>query len=152
MNPRTFLLLNLAVGFYNVGTIWAHEVDIFRSWKLVGSTSFHEVQRVHWRKLRYWVLAPFGLAFAGGVALIWYHPPGSPLWGIWGVFLCQALSIVLTAIFWGRWQAQLSRDPLGPESPYLEKFLRTHWIRTLLINVYAAILLAWTILMLSSPR
>jgi hypothetical protein len=35
MNPKTFLLLNLALGFYNVGTIWAHEIDIFRSWKLV---------------------------------------------------------------------------------------------------------------------
>jgi hypothetical protein len=25
----TFLILNLAVGFYNVGTVWANEVDIF---------------------------------------------------------------------------------------------------------------------------
>jgi hypothetical protein len=35
-NHRTvFLLLNLALAFYNVGTIWAHEIDIFRSWKLL---------------------------------------------------------------------------------------------------------------------
>ena len=33
MNTTTFLVLNLALAFYNVGTIWAHEVDIFRSWK-----------------------------------------------------------------------------------------------------------------------
>jgi hypothetical protein len=26
MNPNAFLLLNLAFGFYNVGTIWAHWV------------------------------------------------------------------------------------------------------------------------------
>lgn len=30
-----FLLLNLALGFYNLGTIWAHEIDIFRSWDLL---------------------------------------------------------------------------------------------------------------------
>jgi hypothetical protein len=47
MNPNAFLLLNLAFGFYNVGTIWAHEIDIFRSWKLLDPKGFHEVQRVH---------------------------------------------------------------------------------------------------------
>ena len=30
MDPETYLLLNLALAFYNVGTVWAHEVDIFR--------------------------------------------------------------------------------------------------------------------------
>jgi hypothetical protein len=149
MTPRVFLLLNLALGFYNVGTIWAHEIDIFRSWKLLDPESFHEVQRVHWRKLRYWVLMPVGIAFLGSVALLWYHPAGSPLWGIWGVFLWQALSLVLTAIFWGRWQARLAQDPLGSESPYLAKILSTHWVRTLLINAYTAILLAWSIPLLS---
>ena len=50
--PGDLLLLNLALAFYNVGTIWAHEVDIFRLWKLVGPDAFQQVQRVHWRKLR----------------------------------------------------------------------------------------------------
>lgn len=149
MNPKTFLLLNLALGFYNAGTIWAHEIDIFRSWKLVGAERFHEIQRAHWHKLPYWVLTPVGVAFCGSVALIWYHPAGSPLWGIWGVFLCQVSSVILTAVFWGRWQGCLARDPLGSKSPYLVKILRTHWVRTFLINAYAAILLAWTILLLS---
>jgi hypothetical protein len=53
MNSAVFLLLNLAVAFYNVGTIWAHEVDIFRSWKLVDPASFPKVQSAHWRKLPY---------------------------------------------------------------------------------------------------
>jgi hypothetical protein len=36
MRPQmTFLLANLALAFYNVGTIWAHEIDIFRTWKLL---------------------------------------------------------------------------------------------------------------------
>jgi hypothetical protein len=57
LNPKVFLLLNLALAFYNVGTIWAHEMDIFRSWKLLDPSNFHAVQRVHWRKLPYWVCA-----------------------------------------------------------------------------------------------
>jgi hypothetical protein len=149
MNPLIFLLLNLAIGFYNVGTIWAMEVDIFRSWKLVGIENFHKIQEVHWRKLPYWIFTPVGLALLGSVFLFWYHPLGSPAWAIWGVFLSQVLSLTLTIIFWGQWQAKLSTDPLGPQSPYLKNILKTHWIRTLLINTSAIILLIWTILVIS---
>jgi hypothetical protein len=139
-----FLLLNLALGFYNVGTIWAMEIDIFHSWKLCGS-DFHRVQEVHWRKLPYWIFAPIALALLGSVVLVSYHPIGSPGWAVWGNLGCQSLSLILTALFWGRWQAKLAKDPLGSESPYLKKILATHWVRTLLINAYAFSLLAWVL-------
>ncbi len=141
-----FLLLNLALGFYNLGTIWAHEVDIFRSWQHVGG-DFYIVQEAHWKKAPYWVLGPVVLALAGSIALIWVHPAGSPTWAIAGVAGCQVLSIVLTALYWSRWQAELSRDPRGDRSPYLRKIIETHWIRTALTTVSAVILLVWTIQM-----
>ena len=53
MTPTVFLLLNLVLAFYNVGTIWAHEVDIFRTWKLINPEDFPKVQTAHWRKLPY---------------------------------------------------------------------------------------------------
>ncbi|HEY3887003.1 MAG TPA: hypothetical protein VGL73_00405 [Caulobacteraceae bacterium] len=145
MNPTAFLLLNLALAFYNVGTIWAHEIDIFRTWRLIEPGAFRTVQRAHWRRLPYWIFAPIGLAFVAGVALIWRHPHGFPVWAIYGALICQGLSIILTAVFWGRWQARLARDPLGPASPYLARILRTHWVRTLLINAYAFFLLIGTV-------
>jgi hypothetical protein len=145
MNPETFLLLNLALAFYNAGTIWAHEVDIFRSWRLVDPAAFHRIQSVHWRKIPYWVFLPVGIALAGSIGLIWYRPAGSPLWAVWGALGCQIASHFLTALFWGKWQGRLSNDPRGPESPYLAKILATHWIRTLLINAYAFIFLVWAI-------
>jgi hypothetical protein len=148
LNPNIFLLLNLALAFYNVGTIWAMEVDIFRSWKLVGA-DFHKVQEVHWKKLPYWIFTPVGLALIGSVVLIWYHPVGSPSWAIWCVLLFQVISLTLTAIFWGQWQARLSKDPLGSQSPYLAKILKTHWIRTFLITAYAFILLIWIMQVIS---
>ena len=146
MNTLTFLILYLALGFYNVGTIWAMEVDIFRSWKFIGA-DFHKVQEVHWKKLPYWIFTPVALAFVGSIVLLWYHPTGSPMWAIWGVFFSQTLSLLLTTIFWGQWQAKLSKDTLGSQSPYLTKILKTHWLRTLLINIYAFILLVWVLLL-----
>lgn len=141
------LLLNLALAFYLTGTIWAHEIDIFRSWELVDAKDFHTVQRVHWRKLPYWIFVPFGLALAGSISLIWVHPRESPAWAIWGNLGCQLAALVLTGAFWGQWQAKLSRDPAGPNSRYLTRILRTHWIRTALVNGYAIIMLAWTLKM-----
>jgi len=144
MNPTVFLLLNLAVAFYNVGTIWAHEVDIFRSWRLLEPTDFRRVQQVHWRKLPFWVFIPVGVSFIGSIGLIWYHPAGSWMVTIWSALACQVASHVLTAVLWGQWQARLSQDALGPRSPYLARILSTHWIRTSLISAYAVILLAWS--------
>lgn len=143
MSPRLFLLLNLALAFYNTGTVWAHEVDIFRSWRRAGPDQFHDIQSAHWRRLPYWVFAPVGLALCGAIGLVWYHPAHSPSWGIAGPLGTQLVSIVLTALFWGRWQARLAHDPRGPASPYLARILRTHWVRALLITANAAVLLGW---------
>lgn len=145
MNSATFLLLNLALAFYNVGTIWAHEVDIFRTWRLVTPERFPQVQATHWRKLPYWVFLPVAVALAGSIGLIWFRPVNSPGWAVWVALGSQVASHILTALFWGRWQAKLSRDPLGPKSPFLAKILSTHWVRTLLINAYGLTLLIWAI-------
>ena len=51
MSASVFLLLNLAVAFYNAGTIWTHEIDIFQTWKLIGRGQFHRVQMAHFHKI-----------------------------------------------------------------------------------------------------
>lgn len=145
MTPAGFLLLNVALAFYLVGAIWAHEIDIFRNWRVLDAANFHRLQALHWKKLPYWVFLPLGLAMIGSIALIWYHPAGSPPYAIWSNLLCQIASHVLTAFTWGPWQAKLSRDEMGGESLYLARILRTHWIRTLLISGYGVILLVWAI-------
>jgi hypothetical protein len=148
--PILFLLANMALAFYNVGVIWAHEVDVFRTWAFLDLTTFRAVQMAHWKKLPYWVFAPVGLSFTGSVALVWYHPAGSPSWAISSNLACQLLSHVLTALMWGRWQAALSTDPMGAQGQYLTRILRTHWIRIVLINAYATILFVWTVQVVSS--
>jgi hypothetical protein len=141
VTPERFLILNLCLAFYNVGTIWAHEVDIFRTWRLIDARDFHRVQAAHWRKLPYWIFAPVGLWLCATIALIAWAP--APLG--WLSLLAQLASHVLTATTWGRWQAKLSRDPLGPESPHLRRILATHWLRTALITLAALLMLAWAI-------
>ena len=145
MSANTLLLLNVALAFYLSGAIWAHEVDIFRTWRLIDAASFRTVQSVHWRKLPYWIFAPLALALAGSIALVWDHPAGSPDWAIYGSLGFQLASHSFTAVMWGPWQARLSRDPLGPASVYLKKILATHWLRTLLINAYSFTMLEWAV-------
>jgi hypothetical protein len=107
------------------------------------------MQLAHWRHLPYWVFAPIGVMSIGSITLIWYHPMRSPAWAIWGAFACQLASHIVTAVMWGPWQAKLSTDNRGSESPYLAKILSTHWIRTLLMNANGLIILAWGIRVLA---
>ncbi len=145
MSKEIFLIINLVVAFYNIGTIWAHEIDIFRSWKLLDPVTFHKVQTVHWRKLPYWIFVPAGLSLIGSFVLFWYHPDKISRWEIWIAFIFQISPHLLTAIFWGQWQAKLSKDKLGSKSRYLDKIIKSHWIRTALINAYGIALLYLTI-------
>ncbi len=149
MSQIIFLVINLSIGFYAVGIVWANEIDIFRSWQHIHNVDdFRKVWHEHWRKLWCWGLIPVGVEFAGSIGLILYHPVGSPLWAIWGNFACQLLSLVLTVLFWERWQSKLFHDPLGPRSPFLTKIYRTHWVRAVLTTLYAILLLIWVILLL----
>jgi hypothetical protein len=141
MGTNVLFSIVLALAWYNVGTIWAHEVDIFRSWALVSPEQFPIVQAAHWRKLPYWVFTPVGLTFTGSLALLWYHPTRTPMWAVAGNTACQMLSLVLTAVLWGPLQARLSRDALGPASPFLARILATHWMRTMLITAGGCLLL-----------
>ncbi len=150
MLETIFLIVNMAIGFYAVGIVWANEIDIFRSWQHIhDTTDFRAVWHAHWKKLWTWALIPVGLEFAGSIGLIFFHPAGSPAWGIWGNFTCQLASLVLTILFWEQWQARLYKDPEGSKSPYLAKILRTHWVRAVLTTTYAMLLLAWVILILA---
>ena len=142
-----FLLANVALAFTIVGFVWAHQVEIFRSWRLIDARSFRAVHAAHWQTLPIWVV-PIGLGLAGSIALIWYHPAGSPAWAIWASVLCQVITQVLTLFFWGRWQAQLRGDSNGPASPVLDRLIRTHWLRAVLTSAYAAILIVWTVTVL----
>jgi hypothetical protein len=80
MGANVLLILNLTLSFYLIGAIWAVEVDIFRSWKLVSAKDFRMVQSAHWRKRRIGSLrllpwpSPDQLPSSGFIPLV--HPLG----------------------------------------------------------------------------
>ena len=148
MDPRLlFLLANLALAFFVAGFVWAHQIEIFRAWRLLDAASFRAVHAAHFRTLPLWIAA-IVLGAAGSVALIGYHPAGSPAWAIRSGIALQVLTQALTVRFWGRWQSTLRTDPAGPASPHLRRLIRTHWLRAVLVTAYAGVLAAWVVLVL----
>ena len=78
---------------------------------MIDPDDFPKVQTAHWKKLPYWIFTPVGLILCGGVALVWYHPDGSPAWAIWANLICQVLAIVLTAVLLGSVASQVVQGP-----------------------------------------
>ena len=149
--PTLFLLGNLVLASVIAGFVWAHQIEIFRAWRLLDQKSFHAVHDAHWRTLPVWIV-PIVLSTAGSLALIFYHPTGSPVWAIGAGIACQALVQTLTVLFWGRWQANLRTDPAGPKSAALARLVRTHWVRAALVTAYAGILVAWMVIVVRGSR
>ena len=77
MTRDTFLLLMLAVSFFNVGTLWS-------------------------RTTRSWVFIPLGAAFVGSLAAVLYHPLEWPIWPAFAGAACQVAVLVVTAVSWRR--------------------------------------------------
>ena len=88
--PTLFLLGNLVLASVIAGFVWAHQIEIFRAWRLLDKESFRAVHDAHWRTLPVWIV-PIVLSTAGSLALIFYHPTGSPVWAIGAGIACQAL-------------------------------------------------------------
>lgn len=142
MAQLIFLQILLAVAWYNVAVIWVMEVETFRSWPLMEKASFQRVRAAHWRALPGLVFIPLGATFFGIIALIWFHPVGTPMWMIWTGLALQLAAWVLTALFWGRWQARITYDDIGPSDPLVSRLITTHWVRTLLLTLYG-VLISW---------
>ena len=145
---KFLLLANLAVSFYLVGCIWAHEIDIFRSWQLLDLEAFRSGADGPMAQVAILDFRAAGTCVPRVTRTHLETSGGSPTWAICRNLALLLLSFFLTAFMWGRWQARLSVDPLGSGSPYLKKILQTHWMRTALINAYAPVLFLSTLLVL----
>ncbi len=142
MSSIILLLSTVALSFYGVGVIWVMELDVFRTWALLNDIEeLNRVRGAHWKKLPYFVFAPIGLLLILNILLLWYHPATTPSSLIWLALCLHLLSDVLTAFMSGRWQARLTFEHHGPESPLLTQLINTHWIRTLLVTLNGIVLL-----------
>ncbi|MBV9033445.1 MAG: hypothetical protein JO182_03035 [Acidobacteriaceae bacterium] len=84
------------------------------------------------------VVFPIGaVAFFGAIALIWWRPEGVTATPVWLNVGLQVLIYGLTAVFWGRWQAQtrFAKLPDGSLDAMYLLSMNTHWIRCLLVTL-----------------
>ena len=128
MTPETFLLLNLAAAFYNVGAIWTRESE-----------------RVQARKVSYRVFIPVAAAPLGSLSAMLYHPAEWPIWPAWFGVACQVTALGVAVVFWRRGRANPSEDEPSLENPPLGMRRSPHWIRAVLITSYAIVLLGWIV-------
>jgi hypothetical protein len=139
--PQTVLLVTLVTSWYSVGTIWMVQV----SWRLfarVGPQEFPAYHRAWWlgrRGIQPVVFPLAGVALIGTIAEFWVRPAHAPIAAVWLSLAFQGLAYLLTAAWWGRWQAQLDwvRRENGTLNPDYERLLSTHWLRVALLTAAA---------------
>src|SRR5699024_2399581 len=103
----------------------------------------------HWRKLPYFVFAPIAIVLICNIILLWQHPENTPMVLIWVALAFHLLVDVLSGFMWGLWQAKLTFEHHGPDSPLLARLINTHWIRILLVTLNGLALLAAAIISFS---
>ena len=134
------LTFTAALAWYQVGFVWLVQVVAWPLFGYVGVQQFEVYHQAWWRGIRYVLFIPSGLAGAGGLALLFVGPRGVPEWLFGLAFSFYVLVYIVTAVWFGPQQAQLT----DPRSPRLRTLTRTHWIRTALVSANALCLLAAT--------
>lgn len=136
------LIWTTALAWYHVGFVWLVQVVAWPLFGYVGRNEFEAYHRAWWRGIRYVLFVPSGLAFIGGLYLLFASPQGVPEWLLALAFGMYVLMYVLTAIWWGPQQAKLT----DTRSPRFRLILRTHWVRTALVSANALCFLVAVIL------
>lgn len=142
-NERLVLLVTTVVGWYNVGVIWLLQRHVLPGFEFIGSNEWPEYHGHHWQAIKYVVLAPAGLAFAGSALLNRLSPDGVPRWATRFGLALQTTAFGLTAVVWGPMQVQLDREGNAPK--LVGRFVRTHWIRTALVTLFGLLTLGMAV-------
>jgi hypothetical protein len=138
---RWLLMMNVALGFYNVGSIWIVHVLIYPIWPLVGSGEVDAVRTEHWHRLPGVVFVPAGLAFLGALLMVWFRPPAVPRWSVLVALGLQVASSAATALWFAPLQARMSTPGGGLSAAVFDRLMETHWVRVGLITGYGLLLL-----------
>jgi len=130
------LIVTFAATFYGTGNIWMTQFG-WRLWTHVDPKDFPAYHNAWWAMIKPVIFPVAAVAFFGAIALVWWRPAGVTALPVWLNLGLQVLVYVLTAAFWGRWQAQthFARLPDGALDPMYLRAMSTHWIRATLITL-----------------
>jgi hypothetical protein len=140
---RWLLLVNFAVAFYNVGTVWLVQLSCYPLWALVGPADFQAYHEAWWHSIWGVILGPGGVGFLGALAMLRWLPPCVPVRAAWLGVALQVAVYLLTAVWWAPLMARLARvvDPSGTQTPEFLLLLSTHWLRVALFTAYGLLML-----------
>ncbi len=128
----------LILSLYGVGLIWSVQLIIFPSWRMLADADqLYRIRLDYWRKLPYLVFIPIGILFIMTILLVIIHPPSAPPGLLWAALIVQLIINILTGLTWARWERRISMERLTPGDPLLERLVKTHWLRTLLVTMNA---------------
>jgi len=149
---RWLLLINGAASFYSAGVVLLVQVSYWL-WGFVGRGEF-EAYHFAWWSVQGIILVVFPVASVATVcafAMLRWPPSDVPRWAVWLGVALQIALWVGTAIWWGRWQAELNEVHLanGTLNPLFVTLFYTHWLRVGIVTAYA-ILQFW--MMAKSPN
>jgi hypothetical protein len=139
---RWLLLVNFAIAFYNVGTIWLVQTTCYPLWAFVGPAEFQAYHEAWWHSIWGVILEPGGVGFTGAVAMLWWRPPRVSLRAVWVGVLLQVAVYLLTAVWWAPLMARLAQavDPSGVQTADFRLLLSTHWLRVALFTAYGLLM------------
>jgi hypothetical protein len=143
---RWLLLINFAIAFYNVGTVWLVHVTCYPLWAVVGRGEFEAYHEAWWHSIWGVILGPALFGLLGAWAMLWWPPARVPARGVWLGIVLEVAVYLLTAVWWGPLMARLVEavDPSGTPTPLYRLLLSTHWLRVALITAYG-LLMFWLV-------
>jgi hypothetical protein len=143
---RWLLLLNFAIAFYNVGTVWLVQVSCYPLWAVVGRGEFEAYHEAWWHSIWGVILGPGLFGFLGAWAMLRWRPARVPERAVWLGIALQVAVYLLTAVWWAPLMARLVEvvGPSGAPTPLFRLLLSTHWGRVALFTAYG-LLMFWMV-------
>ena len=143
---RWLLLVNFALAFYNVGTVWLVQLSCYPLWAVVGRGEFEAYHQAWWHSIWGVILGPGFFGFLGAWAMLWWLPARVSARAAWLGIGLQVAAYLLTAVWWGPLMARLVEvvDPTGTPTPLFRLLLTTHWLRVALFTAYG-LLMFWMV-------
>jgi hypothetical protein len=71
---RWLLLVNFAIAFYCVGTVWLVQCTCYPLWAFVGRGEWEAYHVAWWHSIWAVILGPGLLGFLGSWAMLWWRP------------------------------------------------------------------------------
>ncbi len=137
----TLLLATCALALYSVGQVWLVQLSSYRLWAFVGPREFSAYHMAWWHSIWGVVLAPAALVFLGAVLMLWWHPPGVPLWAVWAGLGLQIALAAGTAAWWGPLMARLEDASGALLHDRYALLMETHWLRVAIVTAYGLLTL-----------